>query len=281
MSANDQDDELPPTVGADADETEIVPGLTQAAPELAWSADRYATVLDYPTMPWWGKLRQRVSDFFHPYPGDAPMDDDGAPVMDDDDDGEPIAVTDPSWGACFASAAPILFVAAAVALVIILSAAWHVWITPRSPALSTLPPTETSPVETIPPAALPSVSSVPPSDSIHTDLPAPAAPPTVTVTAPPPSPPTVTVQAAPTLAPPPADADRIFREGVAGIPGLHVVNWDVAEAGARSICGGFARGMTRAQIIDEVQRDDPTFTPWQTSGMVNVALAAYCPQYEG
>lgn len=128
MSANDQDDELPPTVGADADETEIVPGLTQAAPELAWSADRYATVLDYPTMPWWGKLRQRVTDFFHPYLDDAPMDDDGAPAMDDDDDGEPIAVTDPSWGACFASAAPILFVAAAVALVIILSAAWQVWI---------------------------------------------------------------------------------------------------------------------------------------------------------
>ncbi len=62
---------------------------------------------------------------------------------------------------------------------------------------------------------------------------------------------------------------------------MHIVNWDVAEAGARSICGGFAHGMTRAQVVDEVQRNDPTFTTWQTSGMVNVALAAYCPQYEG
>lgn len=102
---------------------------------------------------------------------------------------------------------------------------------------------------------------------------------------PPPPPSTVTVQAAPppapTAAPPPRDADRIFREGVAGIPDMHIVNWDVAEAGARSICGGFAKGMTRAQVVDEVQRNDPTFLPWQTSGMVNVALAAYCPQYEG
>ncbi|WP_084037689.1 DUF732 domain-containing protein [Mycobacterium avium] len=79
----------------------------------------------------------------------------------------------------------------------------------------------------------------------------------------------------------PRDSDRIFREGVSGIPGMHIVNWDVAEAGARSICGGFAHGMTRAQVVDEVQRNDPTFTTWQTSGMVNVALAAYCPQYEG
>lgn len=101
---------------------------------------------------------------------------------------------------------------------------------------------------------------------------------------PPPAPATVTVQAAPpapTAAPAPRDADRIFHEGVAGIPGMHIVNWDVAEAGARSICGGFTKGMTRAQIVDEVQRNDPTFTPAQTSGMVNVALAAYCPQYEG
>lgn len=103
---------------------------------------------------------------------------------------------------------------------------------------------------------------------------------------PPPPPSTVTVQAAPspapsTAAPLPRDADRIFREGVAGIPGLRIINWDIAEAGARSICGGFANGMSRAQVVDEVQRNDPTFTPAQTSGMVNVALAAYCPQYEG
>lgn len=102
---------------------------------------------------------------------------------------------------------------------------------------------------------------------------------------PPPAPSTVTVQAAPpsapAAAPRPRDADRIFREGVSGIPDMHIVNWDVAEAGARSICGGFAKGMTRAQVVDEVQRNDPTFLPWQTSGMVNVALAAYCPQYEG
>lgn len=104
----------------------------------------------------------------------------------------------------------------------------------------------------------------------------------MTVTPAPAPPATATVQAAPTAAaPPPRDADRIFREGVAGIPDLRIVNWDVAEAGARSVCAGFAHGMTRAQVADEVQRNDPTFTPAQTSGMVNVALAAYCPQYEG
>ncbi|UXA09637.1 DUF732 domain-containing protein (plasmid) [Mycobacterium sp. SMC-2] len=113
--------------------------------------------------------------------------------------------------------------------------------------------------------------------------PAPA-PSTVTVTPPAPPPPTVTVQAAPPAAPvaaPPPDADQIFRQGTLGIPGIRIINWDVAEAGARSICSGFAHGMTRAQVIDAVQRNDPTFTPAQTSGMVNVALAAYCPQYEG
>ncbi|ORV61491.1 hypothetical protein AWC03_09855 [Mycobacterium europaeum] len=134
------------------------------------------------------------------------------------------------------------------------------------------------PVATKPAAALPPIATSPP----VVDTPA-AAPPTVTVTPAPPV--TVTVQAppppAPAQAPAPRDADQIFREGVSGIPGIRIINWDVAEAGARSICGGFAHGMSRSQVVDEVQRNDPTFTPWQTSGMVNVALAAYCPQYEG
>lgn len=112
--------------------------------------------------------------------------------------------------------------------------------------------------------------------------PAPASPsPQAVAPLPPPPPTTVTVQAAPPPAVPPRDADQVFREGVSGIPGIRIINWDVAEAGARSICGGFAHGMSRDQVIDSVQRNDPTFTPWQTSGMVNVALAAYCPQYEG
>lgn len=106
-------------------------------------------------------------------------------------------------------------------------------------------------------------------------VPAPSPPPepTVTVTVPPPSP-------APPPEPDPRDADRIFREGMSGIPGTRVVNWEVAEAGGRSVCDGFASGLSRSQVVDDVQRNDPTFEPWQTSGVINVALAAYCPQYE-
>ncbi|WP_104123835.1 DUF732 domain-containing protein [Mycobacterium avium] len=191
---------------------------------------------------------------------------------------EPAPAAGQSWARTCGYAALIGVVPAGL-LILIFGFPWY-WFSPRSsaPAPSVAAPT---PAPTV--AALPPAGSAPP-PAVRTLGPVAVPPPsTVTVTAVPPA--TVTVQAAPppapTVAPVPRDSDRIFREGVSGIPGMHIVNWDVAEAGARSICGGFAHGMTRAQVVDEVQRNDPTFTTWQTSGMVNVALAAYCPQYEG
>lgn len=191
---------------------------------------------------------------------------------------EPAPAAGRSWARTCGYAALIGVVPAGL-LILIFGFPWY-WFSPRSsaPAPSVAAPT---PAPTV--AALPPAGSAPP-PAVRTLGPVAVPPPsTVTVTAAPPT--TVTVQAAPppapTVAPVPRDSDRIFREGVSGIPGMHIVNWDVAEAGARSICGGFAHGMTRAQVVDEVQRNDPTFTTWQTSGMVNVALAAYCPQYEG
>lgn len=191
---------------------------------------------------------------------------------------EPAPAAGRSWARTCGYAALIGVVPAGL-LILIFGFPWY-WFSPRSsaPAPSVAAPT---PAPTV--AALPPAGSAPP-PAVRTLGPVAVPPPsTVTVTAVPPA--TVTVQAAPppapTVAPVPRDSDRIFREGVSGIPGMHIVNWDVAEAGARSICGGFAHGMTRAQVVDEVQRNDPTFTTWQTSGMVNVALAAYCPQYEG
>lgn len=222
--------------GAGGDETEVVPPVTEVAPELAWSA------------------------------------------CEDEAGLEPAPAAGRSWARTCGYAALIGVVPAGL-LILIFGFPWY-WFSPRSsaPAPSVAAPT---PAPTV--AALPPAGSAPP-PAVRTLGPVAVPPPsTVTVTAVPPA--TVTVQAAPppapTVAPVPRDSDRIFREGVSGIPGMHIVNWDVAEAGARSICGGFAHGMTRAQVVDEVQRNDPTFTTWQTSGMVNVALAAYCPQYEG
>ncbi|WP_033725573.1 DUF732 domain-containing protein [Mycobacterium avium] len=224
------------TVAGTSHETEVVPPVTEVAPELAWSD------------------------------------------CEDEAGLEPAPAAGQSWARTCGYAALIGVVPAGL-LILIFGFPWY-WFSPRSsaPAPSVAAPT---PAPTV--AALPPAGSAPP-PAVRTLGPVAVPPPsTVTVTAVPPA--TVTVQAAPppapTVAPVPRDSDRIFREGVSGIPGMHIVNWDVAEAGARSICGGFAHGMTRAQVVDEVQRNDPTFTTWQTSGMVNVALAAYCPQYEG
>lgn len=219
--------------------------------------------------------------------------------LDDADDDDSSPVEPQSWRLTLGYTAVLVSIAFVVALVVGV-VGWVVFVLPEAPPRPgdpayippPLPPSSIGPWTT-PNAVTPSPVAVPPPSTVTVTAVPPA---TVTVQAapspaaaaplPPPAPPTtVTVQAAPppapTVAPVPRDSDRIFREGVSGIPGMHIVNWDVAEAGARSICGGFAHGMTRAQVVDEVQRNDPTFTTWQTSGMVNVALAAYCPQYEG
>ncbi|ORV92823.1 hypothetical protein AWC11_07430 [Mycobacterium interjectum] len=232
------------TVGPCADETVVVPPATVAAPELAWSQDADEPEFEAPPS-FWSRLAWGRST---------------APV--------------PSWRLAFGYAAMLLAVGLLIAVGV---SAWPRHRDTDGPVLQG-GIMEPGP---LPAASLPPIA--PPSPDLKILDPAPAAEPTVTVTPAPPS--TVTVEAAPppapTVAPPPADADRIFREGASGIPQLRIVNWDVAEAGARGICGGFAKGMTRAQILDEVQRNDPTFLPWQSSAIINVSLAAYCPQYEG
>lgn len=176
------------------------------------------------------------------------------------------------WRSAWVMAAGVLACAAVIAVVVTIVGLViddrHDGDVPQLPATDATPQLAPAPAPLIPaPTPAPPTSAQPENP--------PAPPPTVTITQ------TPAGAAQPPAAASPPDADEVFRQGVLGIPGMRIVNWDVAEAGARSICGGFAHGMTRAQIIDEVQRDDPTFTPWQTSGMVNVALAAYCPQYEG
>ncbi|GAB4660568.1 hypothetical protein [Mycobacterium avium] len=84
----DPDDDQPATAaGVCDDETMIVPTPTAAAPELAWSRDD-GNVWAYPAAPWWDKLRQRITDFFHPFPDEArvaEMDDYDDTVGDADD----------------------------------------------------------------------------------------------------------------------------------------------------------------------------------------------------
>ncbi|MFP1155562.1 DUF732 domain-containing protein [Mycobacterium sherrisii] len=228
--------------------TVVVPPVTQPEPGFAWSAEEgYGDTQDWPE-----------------------------PEEDKDEGG----VEPRSWREAWIVA--IALTAVAVAAAVCVFALSALTIGDRAAITEPAPVAAPPPVAALPPAS-PEPTVPPPSPAtVATATPPVAAPTTVTVTPAPPT--TVTVEApAPRPSyrvPPPPDADRIFREGVSGIPGIHVVNWDVAEAGARSICGGFANGMTRAQVIAEVQRNDPTFTPWQTSGLVNVALAAYCPQYE-
>ncbi len=111
--------------------------------------------------------------------------------------------------------------------------------------------------------------------------PPPAAPKVVEPALAPPTAVTVTqapaAAAVPTAAP---DPDAAFRRLVLQIPGMRVVNWDIAESGARGVCGYLDQGHSHDDAAAQVLRDDPTFTPWQASAMVNASVSAYCPQYE-
>jgi hypothetical protein len=125
-------------------------------------------------------------------------------------------------------------------------------------------------------AALPPISSEPaPSPAAQT--PVAALPPSVTVTV------TETPQAAAQPAPKAStpDADQVFRNFVLQIPGMRVVNWGIAQAGAHNICAYLGQGHSHDDAAQQVLQNDPTFTPWQASAMVNASTAAYCPQLGG
>jgi serine/threonine-protein kinase len=106
-------------------------------------------------------------------------------------------------------------------------------------------------------------------------------PPGVLTSAPPapaaaPAPPT-TVTEAPQ---PSVQADQIYMALISQIPGTVINDPATAVAGGRRICPGLASsGRTATEAA--VQANDPGFTPWQASAMVNAAITAYCPQYRG
>lgn len=158
------------------DATELVPAPTEAARELAWSRDE-GEVWEYPAnfgaspkvggSRWGGELRQRVTDFFHPFADEAHVAalDDYDDTMDDDaddDDGEPIELPDASWAASFAAAAPIVFAASLAAFVIVVSAFVYLKHTAENTT-----PTASTPAPT---AALPSIApTAPPTRPLNSD----------------------------------------------------------------------------------------------------------------
>lgn len=239
----DPDDELATAAGPCDDATVIVPPPSEVAPDLAWAAD------------------------------------------DDDEDDESVSGGAPSvpaetlavpWGLVWGIAAAVM-----VVTILTASAIWlvGVYANSRIPSVQGNPVATADPAPTTMPAtALPPISSEP------------LAPPTQAPVAAPP-PPTVTVTATPQAAPPPpapaqppaaaADPDTVFRNFVRGIPGITVINWDVAEAGAHRVCGYLQAGHSRAEALQQVADNDPTFTAWQASAVVNASITAYCPQYGG
>lgn len=173
-----------------------------------------------------------------------------------------------SWGQAWSAAAVFLLCGVAVALVI---GGWTLLQNRRHPSQSAEGRISNA---TLPAASLPPISSEPaPSPAART--PVAALPPSVTVTV------TETPQAAPPPAPKAStpDVDQVFRNFVLQIPGMHVVNWGIAQNGARSICAYLGQGHTHDDATQQVLQNDPTFTPWQASAMVNASTTAYCPQY--
>lgn len=188
---------------------------------------------------------------------------------DDDHDGEP------TWGDALAQAALPLFAVAVVAFIIVIGCwAWGAG-SGDNPIPDSVSQTYPIPA-TMRAAALPPISSEPaPSPAAQT--PVAALPPSVTVTV------TETPQAAAQPAPKASTpgADQVFRNFVLQIPGMRVVNWGIAQAGAHNICAYLGQGHSHDDAAQQVLQNDPTFTPWQASAMVNASTAAYCPQLGG
>ncbi|OIN79105.1 DUF732 domain-containing protein [Mycobacterium malmoense] len=113
-------------------------------------------------------------------------------------------------------------------------------------------------------------------------------PPGILTESPPPAPPVAEI---PRAVPPPAaepapaaaapDPDQVFRRLVLQIPGMHVTSWPITEAGGHRVCGYLRAGHSRDDATTQVLTNDPTFTPWQASAMVNASVTAYCPQFDG
>ncbi|WP_225342789.1 DUF732 domain-containing protein [Mycobacterium avium] len=184
-----------------------------------------------------------------------------------------------------AAASPSLFVVAALGF----TTAAVTWFGLGHGTPASVPASTPSAVAVAPPFSVASPKSPfseQPAPAPVAALPAPTVaaappPPTVPVTAAPqPAPPAPAPVAAEPTPPPPAAApnpDQLFRRLVLQISGMHVGNWGIAEAAAHRVCGYLEAGHSRDEATQQVLANDPTFTPWQASGMVNASTAAYCP----
>lgn len=242
----DPNDELATAAGPCDDATAIVPPPpSEVAPDLAWAAD------------------------------------------DDDDNDESVSGGAPSvpaetlavpWGLVWGIAAAVVIGCVLVAAVGALFFLGSQEKAREAQALGN--PMVTGVPTTMPAAALPPISSEP------------LAPPTQAPAAAPP-PPTVTVTVAPHAAPPPAAAptraaapkwapapDQVFRQLVLQIPGMTVTNWGVAQTGGHNICTYLRQGHSRAEAVEQVAHNDPSFLPFESASMVDASVAAYCPDQQ-
>jgi len=194
------------------------------------------------------------------------------------DDYGTVPVERQSWGLAWGQAAVFLSIGAVVALVIgvvgwMVVRAHNDSVTAGQPATvmmpapwtpAPIPPTVTSTVVATPPPAQPTTVTV------H------AAPTTVTVEGPPPA------HRAPNVADPAAAPDNTDDEFVAALRRAQLNVYDPAAAirGAHSVCGQFARGRSRADIVGDVLSGSPV-TPLGAVDFVADAVAFYCPQYAG
>jgi hypothetical protein len=185
------------------------------------------------------------------------------------DEDDTVPVERQSWGATWSTAAVLLSLGAAIAIVTAVLG----WVAIHRDG----DPQPLSPVpSTMPAAALPSAPSwtaAPPALTPDPDVVSP--PTTVTVQAAPPST-AVTVQAAP---PAPSQDDEFIERLQADQLVLH--NRAEALNGARWVCRQLAAGHSQADVVASAEIDNPTVTYLGMVDYVSTSAAFYCPEYAG
>ncbi len=233
-----------PDDGAGGCETEIVmQSAPQAQPELAWSTEPEDGVA----------CEAQKPDPAFDYPPQYP--DTGA------------AGTDASWRASLASAAPILFIVAVVALVAA-GGGW-IWVEhanrPPSPS--------SSPTATLVPAPAPSTVTAPPV-TVTAAPPGPApTPPTATPTTPTkeaqPAPPTRTFTA--------AQENEYLRQIRETGPGY--TSPDAILPGAEEVCVDLDNGTSYDRIVALLLRNRPDVTESDRARYLAITIRVLCPDH--
>lgn len=81
---------------------------------------------------------------------------------------------------------------------------------------------------------------------------------------------------------PQSDRDQYFLGLVSEIPGVTVSDPAAATASGRQVCIDLQDGdETRADIVTKTMRNTPNGTIGGATAILNVAIAAYCPEYGG